>query len=152
MFYIPFWVLMGVFSVMALVTIKLKGFSFIDLQVIVAIVAISLIFDMVFCKWLQYYSYVVTSQLKAFYSLVFCLIGYPAIGLIFLKFLPSSIGRIVMYIAVWSAALTLLELFIKSYGIVIYAKWNLIPYSPLIYILSFVWEYGYYKVLEKRIR
>lgn len=153
MFYTPFWIMMAMFVMMAVVAIAIRGFHFIDLQVLIAVVAVSLFFDMIFCKWLEYYSYVVTDQLKAFYSLIFCVIGYPAIGITFLKFVPSSWGRITLYIAVWSAVLTLIEIFFaKPYGIVTYAKWNIIPDSPIIYVISFAWEYGYYKILEKRLQ
>lgn len=152
MFYAPFWIMIAVFVIMAIVTIIIRGFSFIDLQVIVMIIAISLFFDMIFCKWLEYYSYVVTYQLKAFYSLIFCVIGYPAIGLIFLKFLPSSRKGVILSIVLWATALTLTELFFaKPFGIVHYVKWNIIPDSPIVYIICFVWEYGYYIILKKRI-
>lgn len=152
MFYAPFWILIAAFAVMAVVTIIFRGFRFIDLQVIIAVIAGSFFYDMIFCKWLEYYSYVVTYPLKAFYSLIFCVIGYPAIGLTFLKFLPSAKIRVAIYIVLWSAALTLIEIFIaKPFGIVHYVKWNIIPDSPIIYIISFAWEYGYYKILEKRI-
>lgn len=153
MFYLPFWILMAVFVIMALVAIILRGFSFIDFQVLVAIVAVSLIFDMVLCKWLHYYGYVVTNQLNAFYSLIFCVIGYPSIGLTFIKFLPSSWKGVALSIAIWSAALTLIEIFIlKPFGIVIYVKWNILPDSPIIFVISLTWVYGYYKFLEKRLK
>lgn len=153
MFYAPFWILMSAFAIMAIVTIIIKGFHFVDFLTLVMVVAVSLIFDMIFCKWLQYYSYVVTTTLKAFYSLMFCLIGYPAIGITFLKFLPSSRRKIALYIAFWITLLTLIEIyFTRPYGIVIYPKWHIIPYSPIIYLISLTWEYGYYKILHKRLQ
>lgn len=151
MFYAPFWILIAIFAAMAMLAIIIRGFRFIDLQVLIAVVAVSLFFDMIFCKWLEYYSYVVTYQLKAFYSLIFCVIGYPAIGITFLKFLPSSRKGVVLYIVICSAALTLIEIIAKPLGIVTYVKWHIILYSPIIYFISFAWEYGYYKILEKRI-
>lgn len=153
MFYVPFWILIGIFVLMAAVAIKSRGFRFLDLQVLIAVVAVSLFYDMIFCKWLEYYSYVVKYPLKAYYSLIFCVIGYPAISITFLKFLPSSWRQIILYIAIWTAALTLIEiLFAEPYRIVIYSKWRIIPYSPIIYIISFTWEYGYYKILQRRMQ
>lgn len=148
---IAFWILIAVIVIIALVTIRVKGFTFIDTQVLIASAAVALFFDMVFCKWLQFYSYVVTTPLKAFYSLAFCVIGYPAIGLAFIKFLPSTRKGILLSIALWSAALTLSEIYIAHpLGIVIYDKWIILLYSPIIYIISLYWEYGYYKLLERR--
>ncbi len=149
MFYIPFWVLMAFFAVCALVSIKLRGFTFADFQLIVMIVAVSLIIDMVLCKWLDYYSYVTFDKMKAFYSLIFCVIGYPAIGLIFIKFLPSSGVKVVFYILVSSAVLTVIEILVAPFEIILYEKWVIVPWSPLIYILSYTWIYGYYRVLGR---
>lgn len=143
---------MAIFIIMAAVAIIMRGFHFIDLQVVIAIVAVSLFIDMIFCKWLEYYAYVVTDQTKAFYSLIFCIIGYPAIGITFLKFIPQTWGRITLYIVIWTTALTLLEiLFAKPYGVVLYAKWHIIPLSPTFYVLLFAWLYGYYKILRSRM-
>jgi hypothetical protein len=151
MFNPPFWILIAVMAGMALVAVRLRGFSFIDSQVVIASLAVALFFDMVFCKWLQYYAYVVTTPLKAFYSLIFCVIGYPAIGLVFIKFLPTTRKGVALSIAIWSAVLTLTEIFIaKPYGIVIYNQWNILPDSPIIYVISLTWEYGYFKVLQRR--
>lgn len=151
-FYPPFWILMAVFLLMAFITIKLHGFRFIDLQLVITIIAVSLVFDMVFCKWLDFYGYVVTTPTNSFYSLMFCLIGYPAIGLTFIKFLPSSKIGIVLSILLWSAALTIIEEFYaKPYGVVLYGHWVIIPDSPIIYLISLSWEYGYYQTLKKYI-
>jgi hypothetical protein len=151
MFHAPFWILIVGFLIMMAVTIKIKGFSFIDLQLFTMITAVSFFFDMIFCKWLLYYAYVTIDDIKAFYSLIFCIIGYPALGLTFVKFIPSSRGKIIIYTLAWSAALTLLELLLVPYEIVIYIEWKIIPFSPLIYILSFAWTYGYYRILKKYI-
>lgn len=142
---------MAVFVVFALIVIRIKGFTFIDLQLVVMIIAVSFYFDMIFCKWLNYYAYVVNHDLKAFYSLVFCVIGYPALGIIFIKMIPSSKGKIILYILGNSAALTILELLTVPLGIVLYDKWRIIPYSPLIYVLSYTWTYYYYQILKQYI-
>ena len=127
LFFAPFWILMAIFIIIAIIAIIIRGFDFLDIQIIVAIIAVSFFFDMIFCKWLEYYSYVITDQTKAFYSLIFCIIGYPAIGIIFIKFIPSSMIRIALYITMWSVALTLAELlFAEPYGVVLYSKWRII--------------------------
>lgn len=152
MFHGPFWILMAGFLIMALITIKFKGFSFIDLQLVIMIVAVSLYFDMIFCKWLEFYAYVEKTNVKAFYSIIFCLIGYPALGLTFIKFVPSSLWKVFVYTIAWSFGLTLLEILVTPFEIVLYNKWKIIPHSPLVYFLSYAWVYGYYQILKKHIR
>lgn len=152
MFYIPFWALIAVFLGLALIVIKIKGFTFIDFQLVIMIIAVSFFLDMVFCKWLSFYSYVVTNELKAFYSLIFCVFAYPALGIVFIKFIPSSKTKIALYILANAAVLTLVEIFVMPLEIVIYDKWRIIPYSPLIYVLCYIWTYQYYRVLKKFIR
>jgi len=151
MFYLPFWILMAVFLVLALIAIKIKGFTVIDYHLIIMIITISFVFDMVFCKWLTYYSYVVTYDLKAFYSLFFCIIGYPSLGIIFIKFIPSTKIKIALYILANTAILTIMEILLRPYEIIIYEEWNIIPYSPLIYLLCYIWIYQYYQILKTHI-
>ena len=152
MFYLPFWLMMAAFAVLALISIKIKGFTIIDYHLIVMIIAVSFFFDMVFCKWLGYYSYVVTYDLKAFYSLIFCIIGYPALGIIFIKFVPSTKIKLALYILANTAALTILEIIVQPFNIIIYNKWRVLPYSPLIYALCYIWTHHYYQVLKKSFR
>lgn len=150
MFHVPFWILMAIFAFIALMSIKRKGFSFVDYQVMMAVVAVSLMLDMIFCKWFNAYAYVVNEPLRAYYSLIFCLIGYPAIGLFFLKFLPKSKKWIPYYIIASSIGLTLIELLVEPFGIVLYSTWDIIPHSPVIYLLCYTAEYYYYEKMCKR--
>lgn len=52
MFYLPFWILVVIFFVLALITIKIKGFTVIDYHMIIMIIAVSFFLDMVFANGL----------------------------------------------------------------------------------------------------
>lgn len=153
MFYTPYWIMIAIFVILAIISIIIKGFNIIDFQVFVMMVAISLFLDMVFCKWLNMYAYVTTEDLNAWYSLGFCVLGYPAIGLIFLKFLPKTKSKAYMYIGIWTVVLTKIELvFAVPYKIVLYDGWNIVPDSIIIYAICFWWVYGYNEILKRKIK
>lgn len=152
MFYIPFWIYFTVVVILAGVTIHFRKLRFIDIQIIIMVIAAAMTLDMLFCKYLELYSYV-SVQHKGWYSLWANLVICPAIGLIFIKFVPSDRLKVTFYIVFWVIALTLFELFVtKPFGIVIYPKWHIFPWSTIGYIIVLIWEYAYFKILKKHIK
>ena len=152
MFYVPFWIYMGITVLLAGITIYLRKFTFIDLQVIIMIIAVSMCCDMLFCKQYKLYHYVdMTMKYVGWYSFWANVIAVPALGYIFIKFLPSSKKRVWFYMLAWAVAFTLLEIFIlKPSGILHTSSWHTMPWSPIGYFLALVLEYIYFLQLKKR--
>ena len=151
MFYIPFWIFFAVSIILAVVTISIRKLQFIDVQIMIMIIAVTMSCDMIFCKQLKLYHYVdMQLQYIGWYSFWANFIICPAFGLVFIKFIPSTLRKVALYIATWTAVLTLFELYIaKPYSIVHYPVWRIIPWSTIGYILVLTWEYIYYKILKK---
>lgn len=151
MFYAPYWTMVAVFIVMALAAVSIHQATFIDGLVIVMVIALALSSDMLFCKQFHMY-YIVSVQYRGWYSLWSGLLVFPSLAISFLKFAPRSKFAVMLYIAFWSFALTLFEIFIVvPYKISVYPKWRIIPWSPIVYILAFTLIYVYHKFLIKRI-
>lgn len=148
-FYLPFWVLLFTIVGIAGVTIKFLKLNFIDIQVIIMIAALGFAADMLLCKQFDQY-YFVFQEFRGWYSFWACLFMNPALGYIYIKFLPKQKGFLPFYIGIWTTALALVEIYIaKPYGIVHYPGWKIIPWSLILYTLTFVWEYIYYNWLKK---
>lgn len=154
MFYIPFWIFFAASVILAGATISIRKLKFIDIQVMIMVAAVSMSCDMIFCKQLKLYHYVdMTLKYIGWYSFWANLIICPAIGLAFIKFIPSRTKIVALYIVIWSVMLTLLELFIlKPYGILHYPSWRIIPWSTIGYVITLIWEYVYYRLLLKYYR
>lgn len=128
MFYSPFWVFFTVNVLLAGATCIVRKLRFSHVQVMIMVAAVAMSCDMLFCKQFHLYHYV-TNQYAGWYSFWANLIICPAIGLLFIQFIPYKTKRIVLYIITWSIALTLLELFIlQPFGIVHYPRWNIFPW------------------------
>ena len=126
MFFIPFWVFLVVVVILAGATICLRKLRFIDIQIFIFVIAVSMSCDMIFCKHLELYHYVYPT-LKGWYSFWANLVAVPALGLIFIKFIPTKKERVILYIVTFSAAFTLLEVFIlKPFGILYTDGWHTI--------------------------
>lgn len=152
MFYMPFWIFLAISVLLALLSIQIKKITFIDLQIIIMIVAITMSLDMIFCKQLDLYHYV-NADYEGWYSFFANFIISPSLGIIFIKFIPKSLRNIVLYILIWLVLLTGLELFIlKPTDIVIYHGWRPFPHSFIGYILAFLLEYIYYEILKKQLK
>lgn len=154
MFYTPFWIFFAVVVILAGATINVHKLRFIDVQIMIMVAAVAMSCDMLFCKQFKLYHYVdIQLQYIGWYSFWANLVICPAIGLIFIKFVPHTMRGGALYIAAWSVALTMFELYIaKPYGILHYPGWHIIPWSTVGYIIVFTWEYVYFKIVEKRLK
>lgn len=58
MFFIPFWIYVAVVVILALMTISIRRLTFVDIQVMIMVIAASMSCDMLFCKQFKLYHYV----------------------------------------------------------------------------------------------
>lgn len=152
MWNIRFWIFFAIVLILAGVVISIRKLRFIDVEVMIMIAALVMSCDMLFCKQFHLYTYI-SIEYKGWYSFWVNLFTIPLLGLIFIKFIPKNIKRVVVYIIIWAMIGTAFELFIaKPLGIVIYPKWNILLYSPMGYILVFSWVYIYYRILLKHYK
>ncbi len=129
-----------------------KRVSFADAMMAHMAVTLSFAFDMIICKQLKMYHYV-SCKYGAVNSLLAGLLAFPAISIIFTSFLPKTKMKIGMYIGIWTVALTLLELYIaKPLDIILYDKWRILPWSPVVYIVSFILLLGYRKIILNHVK
>lgn len=151
MFYIPYWTMVLVFLSLEIFAILIHKITFVDILVIVMVIALSLASDMLICKQFMFY-HIVSKQYTGWYSFWSGILVYPSIAVTFLKFAPRSKIAVAFYIIFCTSALTLFEIFIVvPYKISIYMKWDILPWSPISYLLAFTAIYLYHLYLEKRI-
>lgn len=65
--------------------------------------------------------------------LILGLLGFPAIGALFVRYLPAKDLYRVIYAVVWTAALTVVEQLAVAQGEVVYTGWEA-WWSPLVYL------------------
>lgn len=149
--YIGFVLIIVIIVILAAISIYIKGLDFLNIQVMIMTALLALSFDMIFCKQLNTYHYV-SNQYRGINSVVVCLLAFPSIWIIFISFKPNGIFKTALYILSWSTSLTLLELLItEPYKIVIYPKFSILPWSPVVYISSFYVLLAYKKILKTKL-
>ncbi len=152
MFYLPFWIFILISAVLAISAFCLHKPGFIDVQIIIMVIAVSMSLDMLFCKHLCLYHYV-DIKYRGWYSFWANSIAAPSLAVIFIKFIPKGKIKIALYIFIWSICCTLLELFIlKPLGIIEYLLWKPFPHSTIGYIVALTWEYAYFRILQKHVK
>lgn len=145
----PFWIFLAISLLLAGLSLAIRKPRFIDIQLFIMIIAFAMSCDMLFCKQLELYNYV-SVEYKGWYSFWANFIIVPSLGIVFIKFAPNNLKGISLYIILWAIAFTLFELYVAApTGILHYPKWKVFPYSTVGYILSFIMEYLYYKLLIK---
>lgn len=152
MWYMPFWIFFAATLMVAGVSAAIRKLRFIDVQIMIMVVALAMSCDMLFCKQYKLYSYV-NVEYKGWYSFWANLFIIPAWGLVFIKLVPKSLKEVAAYIAVWTVISMLFEIYIaKPFGILLYPEWRIFPYSTIGYILAFTIEYVYFRILLKYCR
>lgn len=152
LWYAPFWTLFTVALILAGISAATRKLRFVDIQIIMVIIALAMSCDMLFCKQYELYHYV-NREYKGWYSFWANLVIVPSLGLVFIKFVPKSLLGATAYIAAWTVASTLFELFVtKPLGILVYSGWNIFPHSTIGYILTFTFVNFYYKKLLKHCK
>lgn len=151
MFYAPFWIYLTIVLMVDLIVIIFRKLKFIDILIVVMIIAVTMSLDMLFCKQFGLYYYV-NINYKGWYSFWANFVITPATGYIFTKYIPHKNQWVMVYIIVWSVVHTLLELYIlKPLGIVQYPKWKILPWSIIGYLFTLSWTYIYLRILKKRV-
>ena len=138
--------------VLAGAAVSVRKPRFTDLQVVIMVIALAMSCDMIFCKQLKMYHYVDMSlKYIGWYSFWANFIAAPALGLVFIKFIPSKVIRITFYILIWSIVLTFLESYVlKPLGILYTPVWRTVPWSLIGYFIVLVLESAYFRILERR--
>ncbi|MDF2840845.1 MAG: hypothetical protein K0Q99_1617 [Clostridia bacterium] len=149
MWYIPFWIFLVTSLMLAGISVIIKKFRFVDIQIIIMVIALTMSCDMLFCKQYDLYHYV-SAEYQGWYSFWANFIIIPSLGVVFIKFIPKSLKGVAVYIVVWTIVFTLFEIYIASpTGILVYNKWLVFPYSTIGYILAFTLVYAYSRILLK---
>jgi len=149
MWYLPFWIFFAVSLIAAGISLVIRKPRFIDIQIFLMAAALVMSCDMIFCKQYHLYHYGLEGY-AGWYSFWANLFIIPALGIVFIKFVPEGLKGVLIYIAVWTIAFTWFEIFVTApLGILHYTGWKVFPYSTIGYIIAFSLEYGYYKMLLK---
>lgn len=146
---IAFWIFASIMAVVGLIIFIIRKNRFIDELIITMTIAFAFVFDLIFCKQLRLYYYT-NNQNLPIYTLWAALFIYPTINLVFISLLPREKKRVPVYIVLWAILLTVFELLLFPLKIVTYSGWRIIPWSSVVYLITFVWTYFYLRHLEKR--
>lgn len=113
-------------------------------------IAYSIIFETLFSNRLGLYYYLDIIN-STFYIVLSGIFIYPPLNMIYALFLPENRKDIFAYTGIWIAAMLIFEYISIKQGIVVLTGWKSIPWSPLTYIVTYLWIYYFYSYLDKRI-
>ena len=135
-----------------LLIIFTRKVTFSELMVAKMAVLMALAFDMIVCKQLHMYAYV-DKNFNGINTFFAGLLIYPSISIMFTNFLPKKKNSVIIYIILWVMVLTTFELLVsKPYGVVIYPKWDILPWSGVVYVITFSWLTIYLKLINKYVK
>lgn len=125
--------------------------QFTDLIIYVMTACIAVYFDIILAEFFKVYCYI-NREKSLFYSTIYATFVYPAINYQYIAFITKWQWSKILYVLLWTVLLTIIEIvIIRPFGIIVYTGWEIIPWSPIIYILTFGWTSIFYEMLTSRL-
>ncbi|OCL27171.1 hypothetical protein U472_06760 [Orenia metallireducens] len=137
------WTILGV--CMYFKTIKLK-----HLIIGITTIAYSLLYEVLLGEYLDLYYYIKDKE-SILYTLLAGILVYPILNIIYTLFLPKKTRPVLIYTGLWIIAMLIFEYLSLLTKTVVFTGWRMIPWSPLTYMVNYLWIYLFYRYLEKRI-
>lgn len=113
-------------------------------------IAYSLLYEILLGEYFDLYYYIRENQ-SILYILLAGIFVYPILNIIYTLFLPKKIKPILIYTGLWIIAMLIFEYLSLLTKTVVFTGWKIFPWSPLTYVLTYLWVYLFYRYLEKRI-
>lgn len=109
----------------------------------------SLTYEMLFGVILHLYYYI-TPETSAAYIIVASLLLYPVMIILYSLFLPRK--KVLWYTMGWILLFQMLELLSIYTRTVVLIGWEIIPWSPVTYLLTYLFVYWFDGILQKKIK
>lgn len=109
----------------------------------------SLAFDNLFGHYFGLYYYI-TPKDSTMYTIIAGILLYPVLNVIYTLFLPNQTNKVLTYTLIWIAAMMVFEHLNFAAGTVVLTGWKVIPWSVVIYIVTYGWVYIFYRYLTHK--
>jgi hypothetical protein len=110
----------------------------------------SLTNDILFGDRLKLFYYISPDK-STFYMVLSAILLYPMLNIIYLMFLPRNIKPHLLYTSIWIAAMLVFEYASLKTKTIVFTGWQPIPWSIVVYIVTYLWINIYYSILTKRL-
>jgi len=146
--YILFYAIVAVILAAFIAVLIFKRPDLRHYVIVVSSIAYAFAFDVIFGLWAKLYYYLDYSN-NALYIALSAIFLYTALNMVYVIFLPKK--KVALYTIVWIAAMLAFEYFTVITEIIVFTGWKPIPWSPLTYIVTYIWIYYFYRYLSRRI-
>jgi hypothetical protein len=133
-----------------LICLKYRHFGLSSIIIGITTIACSLANDIIFGDQLKLFYYI-NPQTSKFYIVISALLLYPILNIIYTMFLPGNRMHALLYTCFWIAFLLLFEYASLLAKTIVFTGWRPIPWSIVIYIISYTWINSFFMYLSRRI-
>ncbi|PRX33581.1 hypothetical protein BX659_103108 [Orenia metallireducens] len=133
-----------------IICMRFKPVTLANIIIGITTIAYSLLYEILLGEYFDLYYYIKNNQ-SILYILLAGIFVYPILNIIYTLFLPKKIKPILIYTGLWIIAMLIFEYLSLLTKTVVFTGWRMFPWSPLTYVLTYLWVYLFYRYLEKRI-
>ncbi len=109
----------------------------------------SLINDILLGDQLKLFHYI-NPEISTLYMVISAALIYPLLNITYTLFLPTKGKKVLIYTSLWIAAMLLFEYLSIIAKTIVFTGWQPVPWSFVLYVVTYVWIYFFYKLLIKK--
>ena len=119
-------------------------------HILIALVtaAVSLVYDTLLGQHAGLYHYI-SPQASIYYMVLGGAFVYPPVNVIYTLFLPQDKRSAIMYSILWIGVMLVFEYGSVLAGTIVFTGWNPFPWSPVTYIVTYLWINLLYRYLRR---
>ncbi len=112
-------------------------------------VGYSLINDVLFGDQLELFHYI-NLEVSTIYMVLSAVMIYPILNILYTMFLPTKGKNILIYTFCWIVVMLFFEYASVITKTIIFTGWQPLPWSIVLYIVTYLWIYYFYTFLTKK--
>lgn len=148
--YIFFYLSMFISIVVLFFYLIQRRFLLPNILIGIASVGYSLINDNLFGNHFKLFYYI-SPQRSAFYMILAAIFIYSTLNMIYTAHLPENFISSITYTIIWIIGMLIFEYLSVAAKTIVFTGWSPFPWSILLYIVSYLWIYNFYKYLLNKM-
>ncbi|MDQ2085571.1 hypothetical protein RBH29_03875 [Herbivorax sp. ANBcel31] len=126
-----------------------KPLDFRSFVIAVTTIAYSLIYEIILGEYYGLYYYINQNN-SIIYMVLAGILLYPSLNVIYVLFLPKQIKNTILYTFFWIIAMIIFEYGSLLFKTIVFTGWELIPWSIVTYLGTYLWIYLLYRYISNR--
>jgi hypothetical protein len=145
-----YYISLIVILIIFLVCTKFRKVTLSNIIIGLVTIGYSLISDIITGDRLKLFHYI-SPRVSTLYMIISAVFLYSLLNILYTMFLPRTNLSALLYTAIWVIGLLIFEGLSVKTGTVVFTGWRMFPWSVMLYLVTYLWIYYFYRYLKRRV-